>query len=163
MTTSIRTIAKSLQAYLEQQYPGVWNGRPLKLYNFFSEGNQGGIRIGRGTIADLDLNLRSRSVTVGRVFPIMDTDHYEANILALELAESIEDAIGKWSECTPRVRDALNFVTEWAKAPLSQVAYEPRPTDRDIATTTDRVPIVTPAEVTPAFGAVAIVSFDLIY
>ena len=152
-----------MQQFLEVKFPGEWNGRPLKLFSFFSQGNQGGIRIGRGAIADIDQGFRTRRVDIGRVFPIMDADHYEANILALELAEAIEAAVHAWAECSPLVRDVSDFTSDWAKAPLSEVAYEPRPTDRPVSTSTDRSPIVTPAEVTPAFGAVAIVSFDLTY
>lgn len=160
--SKIRQLIFSLAELLERRYGGEWNGKPLKLFNFYAAGNQNGIRVGSGTIGNTDGTV-IRSVTVGRVFPIMDTDHLEANIQAIELAEDIANTIGAWGDCTPAVRDTRNFVTDWAKAPLSEVAYEPRPTDRAVATTTTRSPIVTPAEVTPAFAAVILVTFDVVY
>jgi hypothetical protein len=158
----IRRLTLSLAEVLEARYGGEWNGRPLKLFNFFATGNQNGLRLGAGTV-DQDNKITTRSVSLGRVFPIMDTDHLEANLQAIELAEDIAETVRQWGYCTPEVRDTRNFVTDWAKAPLSEVAWEPRPTDRPVSTTTSRPPIVTPAEVTPAFGAVVLVTFDLIY
>ena len=160
--TPIRSIVESLQSHLENKLGGTWNGRPLRVFNFFSQGSTGGIRIESGTNENPDKGITTRRFVVGRVFPIVDDDHLEANILAVELAETMQATIDSWSRCA-QVRLVGNFRTDCVKAPLNEVCFEPRPTDRDVTTTTTRSPIVTPAEVTAAYAYVSIVFFDVSY
>lgn len=166
--SNIVKIWDSLSSFLSTQLGGEFNGKPLKPFNFFNSGAQGGIVFG-----EMDFNDKqkrgTRQVSIGQMFPVYTRtgdvpDITEAYKLSLALSDKIALITKNWIEqCSSVGIVGVSGLTASGQVlPIDNVRSALKMTDSAATTTPTSLPM-TVQPLTASYYAIAVVKFELEY
>ena len=166
--SNIIEIRRALRAFLAEQLGADFNGKPLKPFNFFNSGAQGGIVFGEMSFID-NQDKGTRPVSIGQMFPVLSRvgdvpDLEEAYELSLALSDKIAIIVSNWVEQCSRVGiiSANNFTASGQVLPIDNVRSALKLTDTSASTMPTSLPL-TVQPLTASYYAIAVVKFDLKY
>jgi len=165
--SNIITIRRSLRAFLLDRLGADFNGKPLKPFNFFNTGAQGGIVFGEMEFID-QYDKGSRQVSIGQMFPVYTRtgdvpDLEEAYEISLALADKIAIITRNWAnQCAVGVEKISNITASGQVLPIDNIRSAIKMTDVPAQTTVTAMPM-TVQPLTASYYAIAVVKFELKY
>jgi hypothetical protein len=159
---------RSLRAFLTDQLGADFNGKPLKPFNFFNTGAQGGIVFGEMAFIDKQ-NKGTRPVSIGQMFPVYTRsgavpDLEDAYEQALALSDKIALLVDDWIKGCSNVAiiDGSNFTASGQVLPIDNVRSALKLTDLPASTSPTALPMAV-QPITASYYAIAVVKFDMLY
>lgn len=166
--SNIINIRRSLREFLTSQLGADFNGKPLKPFNFFNSGAQGGIVFGEMDFIDMQKK-GTRQVSIGQMFPVYTRvggvpDLEEAYEISLALSDKIAIIVKDWVEQCSNVGivSATGVTASGQVLPIDNIRSAIKATDTPAQTTITSSPMpVQP--LTASYYAIAVVKFELKY
>lgn len=166
--SNIESIWDSLTGFLSDQLGAEFSGKPLKPFNFFNTGAQGGIVFGEMDFVD-DQDKGIRPVSIGQMFPVYtrvgDVPNLtEAYKLSLALSDKIALITRNWvKQCSSvGIYGVSNLTASGQVLPIDNIRSAIKATDTPAQTTVTSSPMpVQP--LTASYYAIAVVKFELKY
>jgi len=165
--SNIIKIRRSLRAFLTDNLGADFNGKPLKPFNFFNTGAQGGIVFGKMAFID-NQSKGTRPVSIGQMFPVYTRsggvpDLEDAYEQALSLADKIALIVDDWVKlCAISILDGSNFTASGQVLPIDNVRSALKLTDLPASTSSTALPMAV-QPITASYYAIAVVEFDMLY
>ena len=166
--SNIEVIWDSLTCFLGNELGLEFSGKPLKPFNFFNTGAQGGIVFGEMDFVD-DQNKGTRPVSIGQMFPVYtrtgDVPNLsEAYKLSLALSDKIAIITRNWvKQCSAvGIYGVKNLTASGQVLPIDNVRSALKLTDTFAQTSPTTLPM-TVQPLTASYYAIAVVKFEMQY
>ena len=166
--SNIIEVRRSLRAFLADRLGTDFNGKPLKPFNFFNSGAQGGIVFGEMEFIS-NQSKGTREVSIGQMFPVYTRvgevpDLEEAYEISLGLADKIALIVNDWvQQCSNiAIIGANGFTASGQVLPIDNIRSAVKATDIPAQTSPTALPMAV-QPLTASYYAIAVVRFQLKY